>query len=237
MASGDLLDLAQAACRSAQMDPADTTGDLAQAKTKVNEAHLRCCNGGEPLDFLEREGQWTTVAGADVYTYASIAAAASITGATIREIHTLVGDAAAGTGVLESMSWEALEHLSYSSQETSEGTGDPQLWAKWGTRIRLYPTPDAVYTIGAFCYLTPSEMSLDADVPLLPLAWRHAVIVPYAAALLLEQEGGNEAAAGYDRLMQRYERNFLAMRTALAAAKRPTFRVMTPTAFSDLDSD
>lgn len=236
MASGDWLDLSEHACRAAQFDPSDTSGDLIQAKAKINEAYLSVCHDGNPWDFLDTEFQWTTTAGADAYTYSSIASAGSITGASIREIIHLINDT---TGVMmRSMDWFALESDTTSTQETDEGTGSPDSWSKWGgqgsPRIRVYPTPDAVYTLGALVSLTPAEMTSNTDTPLIPLAWRHRVLVPYAAALLLEQEGGAEAGTGYDRLMARHERNYQMMRTALATAKRPTFNVTAPNAFDHL---
>jgi hypothetical protein len=140
--------------------------------------------------------------------------------------------------VLESFSWEQVEGGSYSTQEAGEGQGTPTAWSKWGNanaaEIRLYPNPDAVYSLGTFCLLTPSEMSLDADLPLIPHAWRHRIIVPYAAALLLEQEGGSEAGADYERRMARYREAVQQFRVAHASAKRPTFNVVSPDAFQDL---
>lgn len=238
MASGDFADLAGQACRSAQLDPSDSL-DLAQAKVKVNEAYLSCLHTGDPWDFLEVEGQWDTVAGSDKYTYASIATAASITGATIREIDTLVNDT---TGyVLHSTSWQHLEQLAYSTKESAEGQGQPNYWAKWGSQnaptIRLYPNPDAAYRMGFIAYLTPSELSADGDLPILPGAWRHRIIVPYAAALLLEQEGGNEAGAQYERLMRRHDDAMMKMRAAHATAKSPTFNVIQPGFFERRDAD
>ena len=236
MASGDWLDLSEHACRAAQYDPSDTTGDLVQAKAKINEAYLSVCHDGNPWDFLETEGQWTTTAGSDKYTYSSIATGMSITGASIREIMHITNDTEGF--MLRSMDWNAAETSSYSTQEAAEGQGTPDSWSKWGAQgnatIRLYPNPDAVYTMGSYVSLTPANMTADADTPMIPLAWRHRVLVPYAAALLLEQEGGAEAASGYDRLMARYERNYQMMRTALATAKRGTFNVTAPNAFDHL---
>ena len=207
-----------------------------QAKAKVNEAYLSICHDGNPWDFLEKEGQWTTVAGTDKYTYSSIATAMSISGASIREIITMTNDTSGL--IMRSMDWTQHEIDTTSTQETDEGSGTPDSWSKWGSQgaptIRLYPNPDAVYTMGAFVYLSPSEMTSNTDTPLIPLAWRHRVIVPYAAALLLEQEGGAEAGADYDRRMARYERNYMMMRTALATAKRPTFNLVSPDAFDHL---
>lgn len=234
MPSGDLLDLAQAAARAAQFDPTDTAVDLVRAKAAVNEAYLVVCHDGSAWDFLEREGQWTTAAGSDVYTYASIAAAMSITGATIREIVALTNDTD-GTPPLPATTWRELESLAASTKDSAEADGAPTMWAKWGSRIRIYPRLDGVYTMGTFCRLTPNEMSADTDTPLIPLAYRHAVLVPYAAAILLEQEGGAEAGADYERRMARHREAHRAMRTALAGPKESTFSVVAPTAFRDLD--
>lgn len=232
-ASGDYLDLAQAAVRASQGSVTDTTGDLARAKEAVNEAYLTVCGDGFPYDFLEREGTWTTTAGSDVYTYASIATGMSITGASIREILMLTNDTFGGV-TLESMDWQQLEGFSYSSQEAQEGQGTPIAWAKWASRIRLYPNPDQVYTIGAYAILAPAAMSADADLPLIPAAFSKRVIVPYAAALLLEQEGGAEAGADYERRMARHREALRDLRTAHGTAKRPTFNVVGPAAFDHL---
>lgn len=235
MASGDFADLKARTCRAAQFDPSNAT-DLTRAGEAVNEAYLVTCHDGSSWDFLEKEGVWTTTAGSDVYTYATIATAIGVSGASIREIIRMVNDTTGG--VLESFSWEQVEQGSYSTQESGEGQGTPTTWSKWGNanaaEIRLYPKPDAVYSLGTFCVVTPDEMSADADVPLIPLAWRHRIIVPYAAALLLEQEGGPDAGADYERRMNRYREAVQQFRVAHASAKRPTFNVVSPNAFVDL---
>lgn len=209
---------------------------LAQAKAKINEGYLSVCHDGNPWDFLEKEGQWTTVSGSDKYTFSSIATAMSISGASIREIAAMTNDTDGYP--LRSYTWEQMEMSAYSTQESSEATGTPDSWSPWGSQaaptIRLYPTPNAVYTIGAFVHLTPDELTSDTATPLIPLAWRHRLMVPYAAAMLLEQEGGNESFAAVDRLMNRYERAHRDMRTALATARRPTFNLVRPGAFDHL---
>lgn len=227
MASGDYLDLAESACRTAQLDLTDTTGDLAQAKAKVNEAYLVSCGAGLDFDFLEQEGSWTTTAGSDTYTYASIATAMSISGASIAEIETLTNDSSGYGGQLEQTTWQGLERLSASSQD-GDATGTPQFWAKWNGRIRLYPSPDAAYEIGTFARLAPAAMSSDTDTPLVPLAYRHRLLVSYAAAALLRQEGGGEAHNDAQMNQRQYDEAFLAMRTAHASARPSNFRLFGP---------
>lgn len=229
MAFGDFEDLAQQACRYAQLDPSDTTGDLVQAKQKINEAYLSICASGDPWAFLETEGQWTTVAGTDTYTFSSIATAMSISGASIREISSLTNDT--DGWVLESMGQEALESYAGSTQ-ADQPQGSPTRWARWGAqnapRIRLFPNPDAVYTIGAFVYLMGAAMTGNTDTPILPLEWRHQVLVPHAAWRLLSQEGGNESLTAARQYRDEYQEAFRRMRDALAVFRRPTGNAISP---------
>ena len=211
------------------MDPSDTTGDLARAKTLINQCYLNVCASGDPWSWLELEGQWTTVAGTDVYTFASIATAMSISGASIREIQAMTNDT--DGWVIESMSHEALESYTGSTQD-DEPTGSPTMWARWGSqnapRVRLFPNPDAVYRIGAFVYLTGAAMTSNTDTPILPLEWRHQILVPHAAWRLLSQEGGNEALNSARQYRDEYLTAFRAMRDALAVFRRPTGSAISP---------
>jgi hypothetical protein len=237
VASGDYLDLAQASVRAAQGDPSDTTGDLARGKAAVNEAVAQICSSGDPWSFLEKEGQWTVTGGSDTYSFSSIATALSITGATIREIVSLTPDTDGGPPLLQ-MGWEELERFANSTQDSYEAQGPPVAWAWWGNNgapeLRMYPNPDEGDTFGAFLYLAPSEMSSDTDTPIIPAAFRHAVIVPYAAGILLEQEGGADADAGANRRWERYERNMTRMRSVYGTMRASRFNVVAPGAFSDL---
>lgn len=221
--SGTFLDLKEWACRTARFE-ADNASDLALAAAAVNDAYMSTCGTGDPFDFLQQEGQWITTAAADVYTYATIVTAMSITGATIAEIHKMTNDIDGNS--LDSMSWEALESWSQSTQDDADGF--PTCWSKWGSRLRLFPTPDAAYTLGTFVRLAPSEMTADTDTPLIPMAWRRRLLVPYAAAILLRTEGGLETAAEARGLMAAYDEDFVKFRTAYATAKKPTFRLRTP---------
>lgn len=223
MASGDLLDLSQWAARTARFD-VDTAADMTLAKAAVNDAYLSTCGSGDPFDFLYHEGQWTTTAATDVYTYATIATAMGITSGTIAEIEAITDET--GGPVLESSDWRDLEMWAQSTQDDADAR--PTRWSKWASRIRLFPTPNSAYTLGSFVRLAPAEMTLDAAFPLIPAPWRRRLLVPYAAAILIRTEGGIEAGTEAGRLMNRYDEDFVRFRTAYATAKRPTFRVSTP---------
>lgn len=227
--------LYSAALRSAQESSSDSTA-LASAKAAVNEAYLSVCGDGTPWDFLEREGQWTTQSGADIYTYSSILTAMGVSGGTIREVIYLVDDTNGGRPI-RSMSWGQLEGLAGSTDYLSDKgfAGPPEAWGKWDSRIRLYPEPDAAYAIGTMLQLAPTALSADADTVLIPDAFAMAVLVPYAASILLEEFGGSEALQAANRLISRYQENHRRMLVAHGSAKRPTFNVVAPAAFVDLD--
>lgn len=225
MAFGDFLDLSEHAARLAQYRPGDAT-DIARAKEAVNEGYLQACAGGYPFDFLQQEGTWAVTAGSDTYTYASIGTAISVSGGTIQEIETMVNDTDGYP--LRSMSWWDLEKMAASTQD-GDSTGAPTHWAKWGNRIRIYPSPDQAYELAAFVRLTPSIMSGDTDTPLIPLHFRRPVICSYAAAQLLRQEDGGEAANLAIHFERKYENDFEKMRMAHATAKLPTFTLKSPT--------
>jgi len=224
-----------AALRASQMSTSDTEA-VTVAKAAINEAYLSTCGDGTDWDFLQYEGQWTTQAGADTYTYASILSATGITGGTIKEVIYLIDDTNGGRRIT-SMSWGQLEGLAGSTDyQGNNGTGGPpDAWAKWNTRLRLFPEPDAAYLIGTSLTLVPTELSDDADEVLLPDTFAMSVLVPYAASILLEAEGGSEALSAANRLLSRYESNYRKMVISHGSGKRPTFNVVAPAAFSDLE--
>ena len=231
MAFGDFADLKERACLSAHFDP-DDSADLTKAGDAINEAYLSICGDGVRWDFLEQEGQWTTVAGTDTYTLSSIASAISSSGDGIAEIIALTNDTNGGRP-LTGLSWEALEGMFYSTQD-NDPQGEPTHFSRWGTnRLRLGPKPDAVYTMGCLVRFIPSAMTSDSETPAIPLAYRHSVLVPLAAMLLLEQEGGSETVSDRDRLERRSQANYEKMRMVHGSGRGPSFSVETPTAFDD----
>ena len=223
MAYGDYLDLAEWAARGARFDTSDTD-DMTLAKSAINSAYLATCDTGDPWRFLMREGGWQTTAGGDLYEFSSILTAMGTTGGDIGQIMSIVNDT---TGrPLESMSWEALEDYGYSTQDDADS--EPVFWSVWDDTIRLWPVPDQAYVMGTFVRLVPTAMSSDTDTPLIPLAWRHRLLVPFATAILLRTEGGLEAASEAQRHQNDYDSAFEKFRTAYGTSGKPTFRLSTP---------
>lgn len=223
MASGDFADLYSKAIYGSRRDTTDSF-DVARAKDAINEALQAVSFSGDPWNWLEREGEITLEVGSDVYTYATIGAAL---GTSVAEIMSLIMDNSDGGYRLESMSWDALENVTYGTQD-DEQTGEPIFWADWDSKIRVYPKPDEAYVLGVFYRAYQSELSADSDTPLMPLEWRTRLLVPYACARLLRQEGGAEAASEADRYWAEYQKAFNDCRAACATIKAPAMRLSSP---------
>jgi hypothetical protein len=223
VAYGDNLDLSEWAARNARFDTSNST-DMTLAKSAINTAYLATCDTGDPWRFLQREGAWQTTSGGDQYEFSSILTAMGVTGGTIADIMSFVNDT---TGrPLEASGWEDLERYTWSTQDDSNG--EPAYWVRFDETIRLWPVPDDTYVIGTFVRLVPTALSADADEPLIPKAWRHRLLVPFASAILLRTEGGLETAAEAQRHMDAYDADFMKFRAAYGTAGKPTFRTTSP---------
>lgn len=62
-------------------------------------------------------------------------------------------------------------------QPISLAVGTPTDWYEFGGNIKLYPTPDQVYTITLRYLKTPTELSADADVPQIPEEFQEILVL------------------------------------------------------------
>lgn len=223
MPFGDFLDLSQSAARSARFTI--TGEDLTRAKERINEGYLSTCASADEWDFTEVEETWSATGGTDLYTYTAIETSMALTGSSIAAIVSMVNDS---DGIpMRHVPWVQLERLAHSTQDDST-VGQPDLWSTFNRQLRLYPKPTSNTTIRTLLRVAPNAMSADADVPVIPLAWRHRVLVPYAAWKLLATEGGAEARAEANVYREEYQEAFRDLRTAHATAKRPDFSLVSP---------
>jgi hypothetical protein len=193
----------------------------------VNDAQLSLLDSGDLWDFLETEGSFSTVAGTDTYTYTTIGSTTLVPANGVPgEILSIMDDSVGGA--LTPLSWEALERAALSTQDPSQARGRPGYFAKWDSRIRLYPSPDAVYTMAWFGRQAVPLMTTGTDVPVLPLAWRHRILTPFAAAQLLRIESGYAAAYEASGLEAQSQQAVAAMRVARGSAKPPAMGVQSP---------
>ena len=210
--SGTFLALAQEACREAGGKMWDQY-DMLRAKQFINEAYMYVCNAGPVWRFLEAEGAFTTVASSDIYTLTALATALSVAGE--------ITDVTRGGVPIKVLDWQALERISYDTQDDT--ATEPKYWTEFDGKIRLWPKPDQVYTIGIFYEFRPAEMSVDSDTPAIPLPWRSRLLVPYAAAKMLREFATRDTnSIGFaDRRQSEFEAAFSMFSGQFGAARHP----------------
>lgn len=82
-----------------------------------------------------------------------------------------------------------------------EGQSLPDYYYLQAGKIGLWPQPDAVYTVAVDYYKVPTELSADSDEPLIPQAYREA-LVQYA--LSMEHDFNTDPDLA-QKAMNRYE--------------------------------
>jgi len=156
--------------------------------------------------FYEAETSFSTVADTKDYTLATVGASVT-TG--LREIAAL----RTNDHVVDFVGRDAGD-VAYPLDVTS--TGEPSHWSFWADTVRMYPTPDAVYTVNVRGYKNPTAFgagSSDATEPSdLPEPF-HIVIATYGVARAYEQQEDPDMAVQYlslfnqelDNLKGRYD--------------------------------
>lgn len=219
------LDIKEAACQLAQRDPSLAT-DLTAAGVAVNQVYLRALSSSDPWSFLSGEGQVVLTSGTAVYNVNGVTSISSTLGLGTDGIELILGmvidSASASSKPMARMGWEALEHLSRSTED-DDPSASPRAYAITGSQVRFYPTPDEAYTIGVKYRAKPTALSADADVPLVPAGFRRDVLATGAAAILLHEEGGAEARSEAGQLRKEMAEAIDEMR----------MRYATPTAGTD----
>lgn len=230
MASGDFLELSQRACYQSRYSPSNTT-DLTRAKEAINECYLTILNMNERWSFATREGQFSITSAGDKYSFSGIASQLGV-GDVVR-IFNMTNDTSGGNP-LQGMDWLSQEQLSYVTQD-GDSKSCPTTFAVFGTQVRFYPWPDKTYLIGIFYQQGAVALSADADVPIIPLYWRHKILVPYAAARLWEMHSGQDALGHAKYYMDQYTVNMVQFQQQYSAAQFPQIGLDAPTWNMDLD--
>jgi hypothetical protein len=131
------------------------------------------------------------------------------------------------------MDWLSQERVSHVTQD-GDTKSTPLTFAVFGTQVRFYPWPDKTYLIGCFYQQGSAALSADGDTPIIPLAWRHKILVPYAASRLWEQHSGADALGHAKYYMDQYDRNMMLFKEQYSAAQFPQIGLDSPTWNSDL---
>ena len=230
MARGDFADLKAKVCRSAHFDDTSTY-DLNRAGDAINEAVDFITGQRVQWDFLMVEGSFDLTSGTDLYTFDTIATEVGETG-SIEDIYAIANDTEGGV-LLQGMGWQELEGHALSTQD-----GDPQGWpwayAQYGSSVRFYPNLDKAYTMRFYYKRIPGALTNDADTPVIPLRFRDTVLVPYAASVLLEQEGGGEAMNDYGHRRRRFEEGYAHLLAAHGSGRAGALVIQAPGFTRDL---
>lgn len=106
------------------------------------------------------------------------------------------------------------------------GAGVPERYYIKANQIGLWPAPNAVYTISIDYYKLPTELSADADTPIIPISYREA-LVQYA--LSLEHDFNTDPDLA-QKAMNRYEQIVTLARNNLLTQPNDTenFRILGP---------
>lgn len=141
----------------AQLDTdADDLTDLL-VDTWVREAWRYCVNRNRRWPFYRSSWQFTTVAATATYDESSLGGPAN----TVQELDGVLGDDGAP------LRWVGFEEAQRSFVDAS---GEPLFWTVNAGVLRLYPTPDAAFTLTAYGFREPVEWvngdsSLQSDMP------------------------------------------------------------------------
>ena len=89
--------------------------------------------------------------------------------------------------------------------DSSSGGGQPQFFVVSGDSIRLYPTPDGVYSVTHVYYRTETTLDDGADLPLMP-TWAQGALMWGAAAILFRRTGQDGRADEADQQFEKWLR-------------------------------
>ena len=232
MAQGDFSDLWNEALALAVAD-GSVTADKSAATAAVNEAIgiVQTCTwtqqdtgeDGKPVggpyemhfDFSEAQGTFATAIGTSDYTFTTIGTAIS---ATVEDVLTVEAIPGAGTLTLDYLTPDDFERIRVTGNLPN---GVPQVWTKLSrSLVRIYPAPVAVGSLRVLVLARPTELTSptnDAVLTTLPPVWARRVISHYAAARILERDGGMGLGAAQSH-MQVYSQALAELKMARGVA-------------------
>lgn len=98
---------------------------------------------------------------------------------------------------------------------TAATNGRPLLWYRFGLTINFYPAPDQTYTMNLRYLKVPTTMTLDTDVPDIPLEFQEVVTLGAYAKALERNDQFDQAEA----IMKQYRDGLDAMTRRLQTAQ------------------
>ena len=103
---------------------------------------------------------------------------------------------------------------------TIHPTGRPEYWYYFNETIRVYPVPSSAFTLTVRYFKSPTEMTVDGDVPEIPSAFEELLVVGAAYRVMQVKDNYDQAGVlqnKYDEILQK-----LVMRYSQAQVGKPT---------------
>lgn len=123
--------------------------------------------------------------------------------------------------VIEYKDIREIDGLYTDPDDTTRHTSSvPLYWYYYAQTIRVFPVPDAAYTLTLRYYKEPTELSADADVPPLPDSFEELLVVGAAYRVLQVKDNYDQAGIlenKYNELLQK-----LVVRSSQAQVGTPT---------------
>lgn len=95
----------------------------------------------------------------------------------------------------------------------------PTYWYKYGTTIKVFPKPDAAYTVTLYYYKEPTALSADADIPEIPSEFEEILVVGASYRILQVKDNYDQAAIHENKYMELLDK--LASRYSQTQVGRP----------------
>lgn len=86
--------------------------------------------------------------------------------------------------------------------DTAHPRGVPQYWYFYAETIRVYPEPDAAYTVTLRYYKKPTLLSADADVPEIPSEFEELLVSGAAYRVLQVKDNYDQATIHENKYME-----------------------------------
>ena len=154
---------------------------------------------GNRSDITARAKQWVNQAQFSIATnYRFFELEVSVTGSTTSSTRTysLPSDLRVILSLRDTTNSRKLTQADWRTfDKTSQVTGQPSRYTRFGSSVELDPTPDATYSLSLRYLKRVASMTNDTDEPVLPDEWIEAIILRacWIGALALQMNETSEA--------------------------------------------
>lgn len=111
------------------------------------------------------------------------------------------------------------------AEHLDDATGPPEFWSRFGSIVRLYPTPDKAYTVHTDYVIDPDDLVNDSDVSVIPLAYLDVLVWGAIKDLTFRERDMD----GYSVASNEYETILRAMRHQDGLVQRQSPSTVTKT--------